>query len=286
MKERVQKLMAQAGVASRRESEELIKQGRVKVNGSVIHLGDQADPAADIIEVDGEKLAFAARHTYIAFYKPKNVLSTDKPHAGDERRTIYDFVPFEGRLFPIGRLDADSEGLMVLTDDGDLANRLAHPRYQHQKTYKVVVYGLPSAETIQHWSKGVLLEDEETGERFMTAPCSVQIMDGGKETTLRIVMSEGKKRQIRRVASVLGHPVKSLTRTHIGRLGLGTLRPGEWHELTPKDVEALKARSPEWLRPAAPDKTRGGPARKPQTPQKPQGRSRPSNRRNTGRRKI
>jgi len=279
LKERVQKLMAQAGVASRRGSEELIKQGRVRVNGRVIHLGDQADPTADIIEVDGEKLAFPARHTYIAFYKPKNVLSTDKPHAGDERRTVYDFVPFEGRLFTIGRLDADSEGLMVLTDDGDLANRLAHPRYQHHKTYKVVVYGLPSAETIQHWSKGVSLEDEETGERFQTAPCSVQIVDGGRETTLRIVMTEGKKRQIRRVASMLGHPVKSLTRTHIGRLGLGTLRPGEWRELTPKDVEALKARSPEWGRSAGPDRPRGGPARKPPP------RSRPQGHRDIGRRK-
>src|SRR5512143_98718 len=112
--------MAQAGIASRRESENLIQQGRVKVNGKAIHLGDQADPEMDIIEVDGEKLSFPERHTYIAFYKPRNVLSTDDPHKGDTRKTVYDFVPFKGRLFSIGRLDADSEGLMVLTDDGDL----------------------------------------------------------------------------------------------------------------------------------------------------------------------
>lgn len=243
MKERVQKLMAQAGIASRRESETLIQQGRVKVNGRVIHLGDQADPTQDIIEVDGEKLSFPQRHTYIAVYKPRYVLSTHEAHKGDERQTVYDLVPFEGRLFSIGRLDVDSEGLMVLTDDGDLANRLAHPRYKHSKTYKVVVQGIPTAETIQKWERGVYLVDDETGEGFQTAPCKVEITQGGKESTLRIVMGEGKKRQIRRVANLLGHPVKSLVRTHIGRLGLGALRPGEWRELTADDVQALKARA-------------------------------------------
>lgn len=245
MKERVQKLMAQAGVASRRESENLIQQGRVKVNGKVIHLGDQADPETDIIEVDGDKLTFPERHTYIAFYKPRNVLSTDDPHKGDTRRTVYDFVPFQGRLFSIGRLDAESEGLMVLTDDGDLANRLAHPRYRHTKTYKVTVYGLPTMETLQKWETGVYLTDDETDETYRTAPCKVDIVQGGKETTLRIIMTEGKKRQIRRVASALGHPVKTLMRTHIGKLGLSPLRSGEWRELTTDDVKAMKTPAPE-----------------------------------------
>lgn len=271
MKERVQKLMAQAGIASRRESETLIQQGRVKVNGKVIHLGDQADPLQDIIEVDGEQLSFPERHTYIAVYKPRYVLSTHETHKGDDRKTIYDFVPFEGRLFSIGRLDADSEGLMVLTDDGDLANRLAHPRYHHTKSYKVVVYGLPTAETIQKWERGIYLVDEETGKGFDTAPCRVEVTDGGKETTLRIVMGEGKKRQIRRVANLLGHPVKSLVRTHIGKLGLGPLRPGEWRELSADDVQALKARAPEMIakarpaprvRPAADKPTAPRPARR------------------------
>jgi pseudouridine synthase len=245
VKERVQKLMAQAGIASRRESETLIQQGRVKVNGKVIHLGDQADPTTDTIEVDSDKLTFPEKHTYIAFYKPRNVLSTDDPHKGDTRKTVYDFVPFQGRLFSIGRLDADSEGLMVLTDDGDLANRLAHPRYRHTKTYKVMVYGLPTAETIKKWESGVYLTDDETGESYRTAPCKIEITQGGKETTLRVVMTEGKKRQIRRVASALGHPVKSLMRTHIGKLGLTPLRSGEWRELTADDVKAMKTSSPE-----------------------------------------
>ncbi|MBI5669105.1 MAG: pseudouridine synthase [Chloroflexi bacterium] len=262
MKERVQKLMAQAGVASRRESEKLIEQGRVKVNGRVIHLGDQADPRTDIIEVDGEKLTFPTEHTYIAFYKPRNVLSTDDPHYGDTRKTVFDFVPKQGRLFSIGRLDAESEGLMVLTDDGDLANRLAHPRYRHSKTYKVVVYGLPTAETIQAWESGIYLTDDDTGETYKTAPCKVDITQGGKETTLRIVMTEGKKRQIRRVASALGHPVKSLLRTHIGKLGLGPLRPGEWRELSAEDVKAMKAPALELRRDQPARPRRAAPAKR------------------------
>jgi pseudouridine synthase len=243
VKERVQKLMAQAGIGSRRACEEIISQGRVRVNGKVIHLGDQADSATDLIEVDGVRLKVPERKLYIAFYKPRNVLSTDDPHEGDTRRTARDFLPFEEHLFSAGRLDADSEGLMVLTNDGELANRLTHPRYRHTKTYKVVVVGLPSRETIEHWEHGVLLEEED-GTTEMTIPCSVKVMDGGKVTsTLRIVMTEGKKRQIRRVAVQLGHPVRSLIRTHIGKFGLGTLHPGEWRELTAEDIQALKTPS-------------------------------------------
>ncbi len=236
MKERVQKLMAQANKGSRRACEEIIRQGRVRVNGVVIKLGDQADPNTDVIEVDGEKLLFSGeRKRFIAFNKPKHVVSTDELHEGDTRKMVRDFIPFEEHLFSIGRLDADSEGLMVLTNDGELANRLTHPRYRHTKTYKVVVAGLPTQETVNRWQNGVFLEEDG-----QTAPCYVKITDGSpKETTLRIVMTEGKKRQIRRVAVLLGHPVKSLTRTHIGKLALGTLRQGEWRELTPKDVKAL-----------------------------------------------
>lgn len=237
MKERLQKLMAQANLGSRRSCEELIRQGRVRVNGRVIRLGDQADPQTDIIEVDGEKLVFPKRRTYIAFNKPRHVIS-DEGAGGDPRRTARSYIPYEGHLFTIGRLDADSEGLLVLTNDGDLANRLTHPRYRHTKTYKVTVQGLPSQETLAQWEKGVHLVDDD-GTAYKTAPCSVRIMHGGKETVLRIVMTEGRKRQIRRVAASLGHPVISLLRTHIGSLALGELRPGEWRELTPKDIRAL-----------------------------------------------
>jgi pseudouridine synthase len=246
VKERVQKLMAQANIGSRRACEDLIRQGRVRVNGKVIHLGDQADPMSDTIEVDGVKLAFADQHIYIAFNKPKNVVSSAVGYKDDDRRTVREMFPVEGHLFTIGRLDADSEGLIILTNDGDMANRLSHPRYRHTKTYKVVVNGLPSADTLAKWENGIHIEDEETGKMFKTAPCSVKIIEGStRETTLRIVMTEGKKRQIRRVAAILGHPVRSLTRTHIGKLALGALRPGEWRELNAQDIQALKTPSDE-----------------------------------------
>ncbi len=233
--------MALANVGSRRACEDLIRQGRVKVNGKVIQLGDQADPQTDVIELDGTKLAFPNKLVYIALNKPKNVVSSNVRFRDDSRQTVRELIPHEGHLFTIGRLDADSEGLIILTNDGDMANQLSHPSYLHSKTYKVVVYGLPTQETLERWQKGVVIQNEENGESYQTAPCSVKIVTGGKETTLRIVMTEGKKRQIRQVASMLGHPVKSLLRTHVGKLPLGELRSGEWRELNAKDLEALKA---------------------------------------------
>ena len=238
VEERVQKLMAQAGVGSRRACEALISQGRVRVNGAVAGLGAKADPETDTIEVDGQRLRFDTQpRIYIALYKPRNTLSSTRARNDDSRQTVRDLVPVEGHLFMIGRLDADSEGLIVLTNDGALTNRLTHPRYGHTKTYRVVVHGLPTAETIQRWESGVFLEDEG-----MTAPCRVRIVKGDRSlTALEIVMTEGKKRQIRRAAAALGHPVHRLTRTHIGKLGLGDLRPGQWRELSPSDVQAMLA---------------------------------------------
>lgn len=278
MKERVQKLMAQANIGSRRACEDIIRQGRVRVNGQVIHLGDQADPQTDVIEVDNNKLAFPDKRVYIAFNKPKQVVSSNVRYQDDDRRTVREIIPIEGHLFTIGRLDADSEGLIILTNDGELANELSHPRYHHTKTYKVVVQGLPSEETIKRWQEGLYIQDEESGRDYKTKPCYVKIMEGGKETTLRIVMTEGKKRQIRRVASILGHPVKSLIRTHIGTLPLGSLRPGDWRELTPKDITALKASADEMKevkkqrRSARPVTAEAAPTTT--TPRKPQSRSR------------
>ena len=236
MKERVQKLMAQANVGSRRANEDLIRQGRVRVNGQVAKLGDQADPEKDVIEVDGLRLKLAGqRKLYIALYKPLNVLTTSVHRRDDERKTVYDLVPVDGHLFTIGRLDADSEGLLILTNDGELTNKLTHPRYKHTKTYRATVYGEPDEETIARWEGGVYLEEGKT------APCSVRVLKSERGmTTLEIVMTEGKKRQIRRVASMVGHPVKSLVRTHIGKLGLGELRPGEWRELGATDLVLMQ----------------------------------------------
>lgn len=242
MKERVQKLMAQAGVASRRASEGIIEQGRVTVNGKMITVGDKADPEKDVIRVDGERLKLQGiKKWYIVVNKPLHVLSAPSTSPDDERPTIREMIPIDGHLFPIGRLDADSDGLMVLTNDGELTNRIAHPRYEHTKTYKIEVYGTPSEDTLEKWQNGVWLEDGKT------SPCYVKLMDVNTvqgTSTLRVVMIEGKKRQIRRVATKLGHNVRRLTRTHIGQLGLGTLRRGEWYELDEHEVAVMS--EPAW----------------------------------------
>lgn len=234
-KERVQKLMARANIASRRKSEEIIAEGRVQVNGETITLGDKADPQRDTVTVDGQRLKLKnIEDRYYVFHKPTNVLSTNRKPDGDNRSTVRELIPVDGHLFTIGRLDAESEGLMVLTNDGDLAHKLSHPRYEHTKTYKVTVYGKPDAETLVKWENGVWLD----GSR--TAPCYVKILDENADTTiLRIIMIEGRKRQIRRVASMMGHPVKKLVRTHIGQLGLGTLKRGAWYRLEDVEVEAM-----------------------------------------------
>ncbi len=239
--ERIQKLLAQANVASRRASEELITAGRVRVNDVVAKLGDKADPETDTISVDGTRLNFDnQQRVYIALNKPKQVLSTDKPHRGDNRQTVAQLIGSSEHLFSVGRLDADSEGLIVMTNDGDLAFRLTHPRYRHSKTYRVEVVGLPTAETLTAWQQGIVLEDGKT------SPCKVEIVKGNvKGTVLRIVMTEGKKRQIRRVGAALGHPVTRLTRTHIGMFALGDLAPGQWREMTAKEVMLLKTSAPE-----------------------------------------
>ena len=240
-KERLQKLLAQANVASRRASEELISAGRVRVNDAVAKLGDKADPEIDTISVDGTRLNFDnQQRVYIALNKPKQVLSTTKPHRGDNRQTVGQLIGGSAHLFSVGRLDADSEGLVVMTNDGDLAFRLTHPRYRHSKTYRVEVVGLPTAETLETWQAGIVLEDGKT------SPCKVEIVKGNvKGSILRIVMTEGKKRQICRVAAALGHPVTRLTRTHIGMFALGDLAPGQWREMTPKEVMLLKTAAPE-----------------------------------------
>ncbi len=237
--ERVQKIMAQADIGSRRRCEAIISQGRVQVNGMVISLGHKADPQSDIILVDGVRLRSPSQPLYIVVNKPKGVLSVNEA-PDDERPTIRELVDAPGHLFTIGRLDADSEGLLILTNDGQLANRIAHPRYEHTKTYKVTVKGKVSLQTIQTWERGVWLD----GSR--TAACSVKSLGASKRSTvLRIVMLEGRKRQIRRVAAQLGHPVIRLVRTHIGQLGLGTLRKGAWYQLDEDEIDALRKPAPQ-----------------------------------------
>lgn len=232
--ERLQKVLARAGIASRRKAEELIQQGRVTVNGRVVtQLGTKVDPVHDDIRVDGGRLRTATEHTYILLNKPRGYLSSMEDPQG--RKSLGDLVNVPVRLYPVGRLDGSSEGLILLTDDGELAHLLTHPRYQHAKEYRVLVQGLPSDKTLEAWRRGVMLEGTPT------APAQVEVLRRHKDTALlRIVLHEGRKRQIRRVAALLGHPVLELKRVRMGPLQLGALESGKWRYLTPQEVQSLE----------------------------------------------
>jgi 23S rRNA pseudouridine2605 synthase len=232
--ERLQKILAQAGFGSRRANEELIRAGRVRVNGQIAILGSKADAEIDRIDVDGKPIRAKEKPIYIALNKPRGVLSDEDPN--DPRSTVIDLVPVSGHLFSVGRLDLDSEGLILLTNDGDLAHHLTHPRYEHEKEYHVQVASQPDEEQLEIWRRGVVLED---GGR--TAPAEVKVISSTSGNAwLQVIMHEGKKRQIREVGKRIGLPVKRIIRTRIGTLLLGNLKPGEWRNLKTQEVDSLK----------------------------------------------
>ncbi|NTU62893.1 MAG: rRNA pseudouridine synthase [Chloroflexi bacterium] len=231
--ERIQKLLAQAGYGSRRACEEFLTEHRVTVNGQVVELGAKADPIRDVIKVDGKRVQFESKRIYLALNKPIGVVTTNADEFG--RKTVRDLIPLEGHLYPVGRLDADSEGLVLLTNDGDLANALTHPRYEHEKEYRVLVEGEPSASTLKAWRHGVLLEGQKT------APAKVEVTGGDRGLTwVRVTMHEGRKRQIREVAGMLGHPVKYLQRVRVGPIRLINLKVGEWRYLSASEIKLLQ----------------------------------------------
>jgi 23S rRNA pseudouridine2605 synthase len=234
MQERLQKILAQAGYGSRRACEVFITEGRVRVNGKTALLGQKADPAADKITVDGKSLAKPESLTYIALYKPRNVLSAAEGQ--DDRRTVRDLLPMEGHLYPVGRLDYDSEGLILMTNDGELTNKLTHPRYGHEKEYRVLVAKRPDEKQLEAWRRGVVLTD---GDK--TQPADVQFLStSGKGAWIRVIMGEGKKRQIREVGKLIGLPVVRIIRLRIGTLMLGSLKPRQWRFLTEGEVRELR----------------------------------------------
>lgn len=234
--ERVQKILAQAGFGSRRACEKLIAAGRVKVNGQVISLGDKADPAIDEILLDQQAIKPQARLRYVAVNKPRHVISTTGAGGAEKRRKVTDLVPGGDQLHIVGRLDHESEGLVLLTNDGELTNFLTHPRYGHEKEYHVLVARSPDAEQLAAWRRGVVLED---GHRTRAADVHI-VRRQGQGAWLRVIMKEGRKRQIREVAGLLGMPVVSLLRVRIASLELGNLKVGEWRELSAAEVAALK----------------------------------------------
>jgi len=238
MEERLQKILAHAGFGSRRSCEDLIIAGRVTMNGQVATIGSKADVQTDQIKLDGKLIKLPEVYQYIILYKPRGVLSTVS--SPDPRTTVRDLVPVEGTLYPVGRLDVDSEGLILLTNDGELANHLTHPRYGHEKEYRVLVARHPDEKQLSAWRHGVVMQDD-----YRTAPAQVDVEShSGKGTWMRVIMKEGRKRQIRDTCRQIGLPVVSIIRIRIGSLRLGNLQPKDWRYLTPAEIKGLKALSP------------------------------------------
>lgn len=231
---RIQKFLSRAGVASRRKAETMVLEGRIRINDRVVtELGTTVDPIGDRVEVDGTPVAIADSR-WIRFHKPAGVLCTAEDTHG--RRTIYDVLPDEYRgLRYVGRLDVETEGLLLLTNDGDVANRLQHPRYQVEREYEVSVQGVPSEKDIFRLRAGVTLEDG------IARPTRVEVAEpvGGKGN-LTIVMTEGRKREVRRLFFAVGYPVVTLRRVRFGPVTLGNLRVGQWETLSPEDVSSLE----------------------------------------------
>ncbi len=235
MEERLQKILSQMGYGSRRECETMILESRITVNGNPAVLGMKADPAKDKIVVDGSRVKYEApKKVYIALNKPRFVLS-DRP-ANDPRQTVFSLVPDSGKLFVVGRLDFESEGLVLLTNDGELANKLSHPRYEKEKEYRVLVAKHPDDDQLSTWRRGVILED---GDK--TAPAEVDLLRlQGDGAWLRVVLKEGKKREIREVCKQIGLPIVKLVRVRIGTLTLGSLKPKEWVRLNNEQIQSLR----------------------------------------------
>lgn len=236
--ERLQKLLARAGLASRRGAEEYLRAGRVTVNGAVAGLGDKADPARDAIKVDGRLLKVPTGHRYLLLNKPRGYLVTRSDPEG--RPTVFDLLPARTArgLFPVGRLDFHSEGLLLLTDDGDLAQRVAHPRYGCTKLYRVRVKGRPDRAALDRLRGGILID----GKR--TAPARIRLLRGPAAEAnawLEVELSEGRSRQIREMFIRVGHPVKRLRRIAIGGLSDPKLQPGGVREVTASEVARLRA---------------------------------------------
>ena len=227
--ERLQKVLARAGMGSRRVCEKLIVEQRVTVNGEFAELGEKVDPETAEIEVDGLKVGVRQDLVYYLLNKPIGVIATSKDP--QERSTVVDLVPTHPRVFPVGRLDADTEGLILLTNDGDLTHYLTHPSFGVEKEYLVQVDVKPSRNAIRELRQGVELDDG------ITAPAKVSLVD---EKLIKIVIHEGRNRQVRRMCESVGHPVKRLIRSRIGPIVDTSLRPGSFRELTNQELKSIR----------------------------------------------
>jgi 23S rRNA pseudouridine2605 synthase len=237
MKQRLQKIISRAGIASRRAAERLITDGRVSINGrTVTELGTKTDPDTDEVRVDGRRIHTNVRLRYLLLYKPRGYVTTRADPQG--RNTVLDLL--EGvheYLYPVGRLDYDTEGLLLLTNDGDLTAALTHPRHGTERTYEAEIAGVPTNQALIQLRSGVVLDGRRTRPaRVIRLPSSLH-SDRGK---LRITIQEGRNRQVRRMCQAVGHPVRRLVRTRFGTVQDSRLRPGQWRDLTPVEVHRLK----------------------------------------------
>lgn len=234
---RLQKYLSQCAVASRRKSEELIQAGKVKVNGRIAGLGDKINPKRDTVTVNGKKVVYSKKHYYIMLHKPRGFITTMEDEMG--RKCVAQLVKDVGaRVYPVGRLDKDSEGLLLMTNDGDFANHLTHPSKHVPKTYRVTVRPSISDEQLLAFNEGIEIDGRKT------APAEAHVIDKSENrVVLEIVLREGRNRQIRRMCEALGLEVARLKRTHIGSIKLGMLPQGQWRELTEDEVHKLKVSS-------------------------------------------
>ena len=284
MQVRLQKILSTAGIASRRTAETLITDGRVSVNGETVsELGSKADPDQDDIRVDGRRVKAAGRRRYILLYKPRGYITSRSDP--EKRPTVIDLLTTGGvrdYVYPVGRLDYDSEGLLLLTSDGELAGKLTHPRHGIGREYHVRVRGVPDERALERLRKGISLD----GER--TAPATVDLhkvieTERGADSILSMVIYEGRNRQVRRMCEAVGHPVSKLKRVRIGPITDDHIRPGEFRDLDDKEIAALK-REASKMPTSAPRATAGKPSpvtsRRGDSPRKKPGPRSPSSRRN------
>lgn len=234
MKERLQKYMAKCGVASRRKSEEIISQGRVRVNGKITKEIVMIDEELDIVEVDGQIINLEGKKVYIILNKPVGVITSVKDQFN--RKTVTEMINIKERVYPVGRLDYDTSGLLILTNDGDIAYKLTHPSHEIEKVYEARIKGIPKADEIEKFKSGLSIED------YITAPSNIKILAKYDNCSLvHITIHEGRNRQVRKMCNAINHPVLELKRIKIGDIELGDLADGKWRELTKREVEYLKS---------------------------------------------
>jgi len=243
MQERIQKILSRAGIASRRGAEEVMLQGRVTVNGETIReLGTKADIQTDDVRVDGVRIRPPKQPVYLVLNKPKGVVSTR--HDPEDRQTVMSLVPAVAGLFPVGRLDVTTEGLILLTNDGDFAQRVSHPSYEVPRVYEAKVRGIPDAETLVRLKRGVVVE----GERM--AVDKARLLESDNNSWVEVTLHEGKHHEVKRLLQAVGHPVSKLRRVALGPVTTRGLEPGQFRQLTPREIHVLSGR------PAAPKKAR------------------------------